>query len=563
MSEEATTTFDAASLKPLEKIALTFSGGGYRAAGFCLGVLAYLNRITFKGKPLLQNVEALSTVSSGTITGAYYASCVGEGVPFEGFYDKLYGFLNEDKVLDVALEKLKNQSFWKDHHKKRSMANGFAEAYRSLLTDRNFDFLLEDTSSHLKDIMFNASEFNNGNVFRFQTKGVFGNVHLACPELDAVKNHILVADAIAASSNFPLAFEPIIFPDDFLRHDLPEYVSLKRLPEFRDGLGLMDGGIVDNQGVNSIIKADERRRKSNEQFDLLMICDVSGLDFPNWVQEEQKPISGWRQRTISNIGGLFSGAGKWKWVLWSIFGVGILFTAIAEKGSLGGTMIWIGGMVTGISLTLIFFVLVLNLSLTASRAIVNFLIGLIPTFVKTRLGYLESLPLGVLEQMLKERFTSTVTMVSDVFMKQVRRLTYFQVYENENWKYRRTAVLIDALTDIGFSKKQRVESSLFEFLEEELKVPGEKIQNSALIATNTSTTLWFTEGDRKVERLNHLIACGQFTTCFNLLYYLSELKNDPNSPLYQSFKDNENLMALYNALLEDWKRFKKDPLFMI
>ena len=39
------------------------------------------------------------------------------------------------------------------------------------------------------------------------------------------------------------------------------------------------------------------------------------------------------------------------------------------------------------------------------------------------------------------------------------------------------------------------------------------------------TTLWFTEEDKKVHRLKNLIACGQFTACFNLLKYCIDLKN--------------------------------------
>ncbi len=47
--------------------ALTFSGGGYRAATFHLGALSYLHSIQMGGTTLLDHVVVLSTISGGTI----------------------------------------------------------------------------------------------------------------------------------------------------------------------------------------------------------------------------------------------------------------------------------------------------------------------------------------------------------------------------------------------------------------------------------------------------------------------------------------------------------------
>lgn len=53
-------------------IALTFSGGGYRAAAFHLGTLSLLHHVKTPTSTLLSLVEVLSTVSGGTITGLRY-----------------------------------------------------------------------------------------------------------------------------------------------------------------------------------------------------------------------------------------------------------------------------------------------------------------------------------------------------------------------------------------------------------------------------------------------------------------------------------------------------------
>ncbi len=52
-----------------------------------------------------------------------------------------------------------------------------------------------------------------------------------------------------------MGFEPLIFPDDYYKdQDSPEYVALKATADFKDGVGIMDGGIADNQGIKSMLK---------------------------------------------------------------------------------------------------------------------------------------------------------------------------------------------------------------------------------------------------------------------------------------------------------------------
>ena len=62
-------------------IGLGCSGGGSCAAGFHLGVLAYLDR-----SRLLDRVAAISTVSGGTFTGAAFALAKADGLSFLDFF---------------------------------------------------------------------------------------------------------------------------------------------------------------------------------------------------------------------------------------------------------------------------------------------------------------------------------------------------------------------------------------------------------------------------------------------------------------------------------------------
>ena len=55
------------------EIALTLSGGGYRASIFHIGVLSYLYHLGLDdGSRLLDHITVMSTVSGGTITGMLY-----------------------------------------------------------------------------------------------------------------------------------------------------------------------------------------------------------------------------------------------------------------------------------------------------------------------------------------------------------------------------------------------------------------------------------------------------------------------------------------------------------
>src|ERR1700761_952875 len=95
------TKLQPAFIKPFENIALAFSGGGFRAASFALGVLSYLNRVTFteedeplKGNSLLQRVTFMSSASGGTIATTLYALYNASGKDFKAFYIKLYECLS-------------------------------------------------------------------------------------------------------------------------------------------------------------------------------------------------------------------------------------------------------------------------------------------------------------------------------------------------------------------------------------------------------------------------------------------------------------------------------------
>ena len=86
------------------KIGLTFSGGGYRAASFHLGVLSYLDTVKVEGHTLLEHVTALSTISGGTITGLRYMLGLSRGESVDAICRDMYHFLLNTDLVTLALD---------------------------------------------------------------------------------------------------------------------------------------------------------------------------------------------------------------------------------------------------------------------------------------------------------------------------------------------------------------------------------------------------------------------------------------------------------------------------
>ena len=91
---------------------------------------------------------------------------------------------------------------------------------------------------------------------------------------------IRLADIMAATSCFPLVFEPFSFPNDFYFEDS----SLKETQDV--SYALMDGGVVDNQGVDPLYHAEQHLRDKDRSHDFLILSDAGNLN----AEEQPKPI---------------------------------------------------------------------------------------------------------------------------------------------------------------------------------------------------------------------------------------------------------------------------------
>jgi hypothetical protein len=560
------------TIKPFENIALAFSGGGFRAASFGLGVLSYLNNLKFTGEAdplnghsLLEQVTYMSSASGGTIPTALYALCNAQGKSFGKFYVKLFETLAGDFILEKALSILADKNRWeKGSIKNRNIINAFSLAYdEAIFEGHTLQSLYHDipVNGQLQEVCFNTTEFYTGISFRQDMKLApdtgadpyykHGNENIFLDH--AVAKKIKLGDALAASSCFPGGFEPIIFPDDFTHAELnadelknaltmQPQTGDKEEKKFIDEkrIGFMDGGITDNQGLQSMMYADGRRircESSFSAFDFMLVNDVGSYFITPYVVPQQP-----KQKGLDLLG-----------TYWIAI---IAFLAAAACIILGfcqhsPVLELIGGMLFVIPAIFLCLVSLIKKKLAAVSKSPS---GFTEKIIQLLARYFTRTPLVVLKQMLMARGESVLLLNMSVFLKRIRQLLYNTFYGSPEWKNRGKG---NHIYDLAFSSDiyRAQNPPPTPFLN-----PSRDIQIVAQTAFNMGTTLWF---DKENIYQQHseacVIACGQFTTCYNLLEYIETLLLDPSA--YDAVYQNR-LLGLKQQLTTDYEHFKTDPFFM-
>lgn len=520
MSDPTPVSAPAASTGPLGELALAFSGGGYRAAAFHLGALRLLNRMD-----LLRDVVAISTVSGGSIVGAAWVLGVMDGRPFAEFDARFTAFLRETNVIREALDHLTSHRRH-GHPDAPSLIRSAARVYArpELFGDRRLAEIRVPAAGGvpLREVILNSTEFRTGVDFRFRrsasARAKVGNGNLPVPR--EVAERVRVADAVGASSCFPGGFEPLLFPDHFAwPADYPvEKVRGALGKDFEGGVALMDGGIYDNQGVDSLMLAfrDDRTPPT------LIVSDVDARndDIYNFPKGHRRGFLTLGMAAV--LGWLLFAASAGSMVA--------LFMAGLDEWR-EGTRGW--------PIVLLYVVpFVFALCVAGGLAYFRVLLGVVRDRLKEQVqisdAWHDLRKLTVLEALglVELRVTSLLALTSSVFMKRIRGLIVTDLFDDPKYAARRVTNLIYALN----------ESRPTLYGENPWLEPSAALKELAATAEKYPTTLWF---DRP-EDLEMLARAGEVTTCFNLLKVIvrdrkDELK-DPESPLSK----------LYARLRQEW-----------
>jgi predicted acylesterase/phospholipase RssA len=289
------------------KVGLALSGGGFRASLYHLGVLAQLAELD-----VLRNLEVLSCVSGGAIIGAYYYLKVrhllqeklDKDITREDYIrivhemiDEFLSGVQKNIRTRVAINPLKNfRMFWSTDYSRTVRAAELYEQYLyALVKDghptKEVRYLndltiapLEETpegreknksfnpkyqnwtrSAKIPILVLNAATLNTGHTWQFTASwmgeapagidtDIDGNDRLRRMYYsEAPEGHkkIRLGQAVGASAAVPGVFEPLtmdnLYPERILR--------------------LADGGVCDNQGVDTLLEQDCK---------VVLVSDASG-----------------------------------------------------------------------------------------------------------------------------------------------------------------------------------------------------------------------------------------------------------------------------------------------
>lgn len=248
-------------------VILAFSGGGTRAAAFSYGVLEKLDKTTVRingeSRNLLGEVDVISSVSGGSFTAAYYALKGSAMLQPDSRFRTNFLYSNIESQLKW---KVANPFNWI-----RLLSPWFGrieiaqDLYQELLFGKQ---TYGDLPRRKPFLMVNATDMTKGNQFTFN-QSQFDPI---CADLNTVP----IARAVAASSNFPVAFSPLAlnaYPGTCgytepgwvknALHDVENnprrYYRARNLKTYQESdrqyVHLLDGGISDNIGLRGPLTA--------------------------------------------------------------------------------------------------------------------------------------------------------------------------------------------------------------------------------------------------------------------------------------------------------------------
>jgi len=228
-----------------EGIALSLSGGGYRALLFHLGAVTRLNQLR-----ILSRLKTVSSVSGGSILSARLASAsfhpLSGPVPAEPWEREVAGPLRAFSARNIRTPAIVRRLLPWNWLRESTGVEALAETYRDQLTDLSVAKLPEKPN-----FLFSATDmaFGVNWIFERRRMGDYQAGYATPPA------GFGLARAVAASSCFPPVFNPLpirLGPKDLTGGRAPKGPERDRLIR---GLRLTDGGNYDNLGLEPVWKS--------------------------------------------------------------------------------------------------------------------------------------------------------------------------------------------------------------------------------------------------------------------------------------------------------------------
>ena len=230
------------------RIALALSGGGFRASIFHLGVLKRLAELGW-----LQRVDVLSTVSGGSIIGAFavmrwrqWIEAGADGTALEQII--VQPFLRQVQQHNFIIEWLLKSPLWP---LRKAVNRQFTrtQAAVELIDQWFFQGLGCDQLPERPLLVLNATSLQSIRSWRF-TKGGLGDSRIGYSSWNG--RPVPLALAVCASASFPPVFPPLRIRRGHYTFSGSSYGEAP-LPDF-DFIPLTDGGVYDNSGMEALFK---------------------------------------------------------------------------------------------------------------------------------------------------------------------------------------------------------------------------------------------------------------------------------------------------------------------
>lgn len=542
------------------QIALTLSGGGYRASVFHIGVLSYLYHLKMDdGSRMIDHVTVMSTVSGGTITGVNYLLALNKGGALNEHLAELFERIKTNNLADSLLRRIAKNKKKPTLSIIKELGNVYDEVFfgGKGQTFSDIQGIVQNTSVH--HFSAYATDITNAMPFRFQAvkncyKGaVIGNKNQKIKPETA--GRMRIADMVAASSCFPIVFEPINYPRDFF-----EYDEKKERAQTSMQIQLMDGGIIDNQGVDYLFEANGQMVDGGDEnergIDFAIISDAAS-------SAEEEPMtpseSLWQQ--ILRIGKVILYYISLWFLIVKVFtlfknaSVNVLQYSILFMALLLGVLGWYcrdAGLLLLVLASQSFSALILTALIAlgkhyAPSALKRSNQYRIPKGLVWKIGFLQY------HRQLKKRYDSFSKVVSTIMMGHIRSGNLRMVSANTRWTNRVIVPCISALSSNADWKQDRTASNLM--------TRATELMGYSDRASNFHSTLWFSDADIENRIPEKILACGQFSICYELYRWTLTHKGSQANITRALGRLKSNSMR--DRLNGDWETFKKTPDWMV
>jgi predicted acylesterase/phospholipase RssA len=270
VTTKATFNVSPARGDPDTLMILAFSGGGSRAAYWSASVMFELEKVFSPEVNLLAEVDAISSVSGGSLPAAYYGITRDKGDKDLPHYGRVWKEKDVKRLMSTDfVSKWIGNWFWPDNIAKFWLTSFdrtdiMAETFANILYDNTLDggedLLMGDLLPGRPYLILNATD---------GTTGHFGSPFTFTEEdFSSIRSEIgsySLARAVMATATFPALFNYMTLRD--FTHDSEDPSDLR----FRH---VFDGGPYDNLGLMSVIAILERMKAENTQYDRLAVILV-------------------------------------------------------------------------------------------------------------------------------------------------------------------------------------------------------------------------------------------------------------------------------------------------